>query len=420
MGIPLRAETTTDVAQPVPLRVTKPRFLVYAIVLGTVALVVIGVAYALSRPAGAKTAAAEKRTLRREIHAAGRVEEVRPELRLPAPTGGIVKSVSVKESDVVAAGALLVSLQDDDAQAQLRLARSDLDAARAKELGLLSGARAEEVDQARARLAEAESAAAAARENKARMEALLATQAVTQAARDEAAATESQASSREKEARKGYDLLLAGARAEERRAAHAGVDAAEARLALAQVALNQRQLRAPFGGTVLTLFSHPGDAVAPLQPVLLLADLSALQARAEVDELSMGQLHPGQKTCAKSDAYRGVDFCGKLEAISSALGRRHFELGGGGMPDLKVVEVTASLPHDPRLVAGMAAELVIEVEPRVDVLSVPVAALDEHDGKAFVRLASGAEREVHLGGSDGLYREVTSGLEAGERVVIPQ
>jgi multidrug resistance efflux pump len=154
------------------------------------------------------------------------------------------------------------------------------------------------------------------------------------------------------------------------------------------------------------------------------ADLSVLQVRAEVDELSMGLVKPGQRACTRSDAFPGVEFCGEVKDVAKALGRRHFGGGspGGHTEDVKIVEITCSLPAgDSRLVSGQSVETIIQVATKEDVLAVPEAALKERNGEVFARLQTGSkveERLIEAGASDGMFREVKAGLAAGDRVVI--
>ena len=387
--------------------------------------VLVGIWFSV-RPADIPAVAARRRTLKQQIHAPGHVETTRSVLRVPAPAAGIVRSVEVRESQEVAAGAPLVILQDDEAHAQLQLAQADVATARANERRLLAGARREEVAQAQARLAEAQTGLAAARDARTRADALFANQSITRAAHDEARRNEEVAASREEQAKKAFDLVVAGARAEDIRAAHATVEASEARLSIAQLQIAGRTIRAPFAGTVLALFAHPGEAVAPAQAVAQLADLSTLQIRAEVDELNMGVVQVGQKACAHADALPGEEYCGAVTSVACSLGRRHFEAGnpGGATQDVKIVEITSSLPSvkGTRLIDGMAVELVVEAAAHEGVIAVPLAAVRQEKGKAIVkvRTAAGAvvDREVELGATDGMYREITRGLESGERVVI--
>jgi macrolide-specific efflux system membrane fusion protein len=65
---------------------------------------------------------------------------------------------------------------------------------------------------------------------------------------------------------------------------------------------------------------------------------------------------------------------------------------------------------------GMTCQVSIVLAEARDAVLVPVWAVQERDGKKFVKLATGA-REVTTGISDGKEIAVTSGLEAGERVL---
>jgi multidrug efflux pump subunit AcrA (membrane-fusion protein) len=70
----------------------------------------------------------------------------------------------------------------------------------------------------------------------------------------------------------------------------------------------------------------------------------------------------------------------------------------------------------------MFVDVAIGEGGRRDALAVPVAAVVEEEGRAFVFVHTAPEafelRPVVLGGRDGEWREVRQGLKTGERVVV--
>jgi multidrug resistance efflux pump len=99
---------------------------------------------------------------------------------------------------------------------------------------------------------------------------------------------------------------------------------AEARLATAQtaltaakVALNNTELRAPFGGTVAKLNLKVGEQVSPGQPVVTLADFSTWMIETDnLTEIEVVKIGEGQGADIVLDALPDVALRGKVGSIS--------------------------------------------------------------------------------------------------------
>ncbi len=174
---------------------------------------------------------------------------------LAFPVGGRVSAVPVAEGDTVAAGQVLVSLDDTAVKAAVAVAVADVAAAEAA-------------------LVKAEAAVEAAQE------------AVKKAEATKDGMADNLAGWR-------FDVVNAeirGARAEVRAAeadvtkATALLDAARARVDQARSALADHSLTAPFAGTVVHLAVKVGDEVVPTLAIARVADLSVWEI--ETDDLS--------------------------------------------------------------------------------------------------------------------------------------
>jgi HlyD family secretion protein len=71
---------------------------------------------------------------------------------------------------------------------------------------------------------------------------------------------------------------------------------AKAQLKVAQAALEQAVLRAPFAGTVTAVEVSPGETVLPGKVVVILGDLSQLQVEtSDLSERDVGKVQVGQE-----------------------------------------------------------------------------------------------------------------------------
>jgi multidrug efflux pump subunit AcrA (membrane-fusion protein) len=291
-------------------------------------------------------------------------------------TGGTVVEVSVDPGDAVAEGDLLVQLDRTDAELAVQEAEAALAAAQAQLAQVKAGARPEEIAEAESRLsdagamlsqaeaqrdqlaagataaevaaAQAEVAAAEAEQRAALQQRdrayeqkdkevreqadyqLYAAREAVAAARARLDAAQSGATARLREAGAGVeassaqqdvaraelDLLKAGVTPEEIAVSVAAVQQAEAALAIAKVALERTEIRAPFAGTVTRVDIEVGETAAPGEVIVVLAILDQLQARTvDLTELDVAQLTEGQAAVVKVDALPDVELGGRVARI---------------------------------------------------------------------------------------------------------
>lgn len=286
-----------------------------------------------------------------------------------ARIAGRIVELTVRESQPVERGQLLVVLAAEEpaaearraaaavrsAEAELRdllagarpqeIAEAEARAARAQAQldDLLAGARREEVEQARAELRTAvatrewterdfrRARELAAKELIAAQEVDRARQAYEVAAAGETRARERlalvEAGARRDEvqaarselqaARERVALLRAGPRPETVQAARARVAEARAALALAEARLGEMRIASPITGVVLRKNLERGELASPGQPILTLMDPGDLWLRAYVPEEEAGRLRVGQPARVTVDAYPGRAFEGVVSEIAS-------------------------------------------------------------------------------------------------------
>jgi multidrug resistance efflux pump len=248
------------------------------------------------------------------VVAEGRAVPVRTaELGVGAP--GAVTAVPVTEGAQVAAGAVLLQLDDAAAKAQAAQAQAGVDAAKAS----VTQAEAS-LDQARAG---ADAAQAAAEQASAAVTAAdAARDALPGAASDD---QERQADAQVDEARAGLRQARA-ARAQARAqvdAAEAAVTAAKADAAraagaldAANAALADTAIRAPFAGMVVAVDAAVGDRVQPGVPLVRIADLSGWTFEStDLSETSIARVRDGAPVTVTVDGLPGVEIPATVESV---------------------------------------------------------------------------------------------------------
>ena len=164
------------------------------------------------------------------------------------------------------------------------------------------------------------------------------------------------------------------------------------------------------GTTAETEFSYEltETEVAALTPV------ETMTVNITVDELDILSVQTGQEALVTLDAFQGRSFAGTVTSIDTA------GTNSGGSTKY-TAEVT--LAREDGMLPGMNAGVVITLSTDRNVLTVPVAALQENGTQVYVYTGYDEKTEtfsapvaVTVGQSDGTNAEVLSGLAAGDTV----
>jgi len=283
----------------------------------------------------------------------GIVEPWGGEAALSSQEPGWIAQIAVKEGESVRAGQLLATLEDAGQRHSVELARADLAETESALARIEHGATAEELRQARADHAAAAARSALARSAAARTTRLHEQGAVPDSEADRAVAESQSQTALAERAEARLLELQRGARAEDRSAARARVEAARARLRLAEANLARRRIDAPGAGTLLLSRFHPGEFYAVgAGPLFVLGDLSRLQVRLEVDEIDALAMDPGAPCALYSDA--GVRLTeGAVVRLAPKMGRRALAIESPtARTDVRVREVFVEIPAGSKLIPG--------------------------------------------------------------------
>ncbi len=204
----------------------------------------------------------------------------------------------------------------------------------------------------------------------------------------------------------------------------ASVDVAKASVQVAEVALDNTYVRAPFDGTVISKNADVGEIVAPMAgsinargTVVTIADMTSLEVEPDVAESNIEKVAPGEPCIITLDAYPGVQYEGYVSKIIPTANRSK------GTVTVKV----KFKKYDSRVLPEMSAKVLflkggkkLSASSARPELAIPRSAVVTRGDKQIVfRIKNGRaiETEVSIGRQLGKYVEVKSGLSDGERVV---
>jgi len=184
--------------------------------------------------------------------------------------------------------------------------------------------------------------------------------------------------------------------------AEATVKQQRATLAVSQVNLAYCTIRSPIDGIVVSRSVDKGQTVAASLSAptifIIAADLEKMQVQAAVTEADIGRLKNGVPVTFNVDAYPGETFRGSVSQVRLAPTTVQNVV-------TYTVLVDAANPGG-RLLPGMTADLVFELDRRDDALLVPDSALrftpEEEGGKgSFAGRSGGGEPALPAGGESG-------------------
>jgi multidrug resistance efflux pump len=268
-----------------------------------------------------------------------------------------VAEVLVHENDRVAAGKVLLRLEDTAARLQV----AEAEVALKKAEGRLTYVR-NLPEQQQARLQQQREAAAAAADRAAAARSLSTRKeklaAIRQVDDDEVAASRDEVRQYEAMARAELsrlaELRLADP-AEEVRQAELDVKALAIRLEQARHNLAECALKAPQAGTVLRILVGPGDILPRQtgQPALLFAPQGRRLVRAELDQEFVSRVHADQPALIRDDSPSGISWRGKVLRVADwYTQRRNLSYDAAQIRDSRTAECLIALDAgqpEPRL-----------------------------------------------------------------------
>lgn len=231
---------------------------------------------------------------------------------------------------------------------------------------------------------------------------------------------EAQAANASAEVKRNADLVQSGdiSRSNYERmttqvqAAEAGVAQVRAQVAIAQKAVDDTIVRAPFDGHVAARSVAAGEYVTPSSKLATILRLEPIRLQLSIPATDAAKLRTGMGIRAQVSAYPDRTFEGQVTAINPSLN-----------PDSRAMTVEGTFRNaDSGLKPGMFATALVQLAQTERAVFVPKSAI--------VRVASGASsavyvldgataqvRVVQLGDPQDEFVRVLSGIDAGDMLV---
>lgn len=185
-----------------------------------------------------------------------------------------------------------------------------------------------------------------------------------------------------------------------------------AQLRLAEIALEDALVLAPFDAVIARRYQDPGGKVSPDTPLFEVVDLTHMELRAAAPAAEIPAVRPGQIARVRVDGYGNEEFSARLERVNPSA-----EQGS------RLVLLYLALDNtDGRLRDGMFAQGWLLVEQTEPVVAVPATAILNEAGLDYVMLIEDGRlqrRPVRLGtvATEDGWVEVREGLVAGDRLL---
>ncbi|MBV7274766.1 efflux RND transporter periplasmic adaptor subunit [Clostridium thailandense] len=203
---------------------------------------------------------------------------------------------------------------------------------------------------------------------------------------------------------------------------------AEKNLADKEETLSKSTISTPISGIVTTLSVKNGEIVTNEKLIATITDTAKMQVTLAVDELDINKVQIGQTTTVKIDDIENKTFTGIVESIAQS---------GTTTNNVTTYDVIVTINNPENVKIGMNANVTIAVQSKANVLTVPVEAIVEKNGKKYVMVqdtqkspssSSSSKKdsnnttpgklvEVKTGLKNKTLIEITSGVTEGQTVM---
>jgi len=343
---------------------------------------------------------------------------------------GRVEELTVNEGDYVQQDQVLAKLRTRQVEIRLAAAKAQLDALQQEELALRKTL-PREIDQARARLKMSQALLKRAQTRWERTKSLYDRKAVSQDEMDEAESLWTAAVQKVVESEAALTAVTSSEQEKYLQAA-ARVEAQQAAVEALEDDIQQKTIRAPFGGYVTEEHTEIGQWVAKGDPIVELVEINSVDVEVPVPEEYFSRLRKGMAASVMIEALPGKSWDGRVELIVPRA-----DVHSRSFP-VKVRLQNPSGPEGPLFKPGMFARVTLPVGKPGKVLVVPKDAVVLDPRSPFVCVIGPApqplveqykqnnmpppdavvrQARVEMGATHGNLIEVRGMLQPGDRVV---
>jgi len=178
--------------------------------------------------------------------------------------------------------------------------------------------------------------------------------------------------------------------------------------------LTTTYIYAPFAGTITNVDIKVGNYTSSTKTSIVLQDLENLKLVVNIPESQVTKVKVGLPALMTLDAFPGKKFSGKISSIDES---------ETVLNNITYYQAEIVPPENPDFRSGMAVDVNIETNKKINALVIPFYAISDVDGDhAKVNIIKDnkiIEKDVIIGleTEDGLI-EVVSGLNEGDKLVI--
>ena len=320
------------------------------------------------QPAKPKLADAKITAVRTEdvtqVTGIGRVEPENKIIKLNSEVAGLVTALKAKAGQTLHAGDPILELATDIENSRIALAQSRLPTQRATidDAQAAVATAASRIETVRIKLAAAQVRERAIKTRLDRTKALVAQGADTQQSLDnvtteyDAVAQDLRAAQADIDAaQKDRDRLQATLKISQMR-----VGELEADVKVAQSQRNQRLIRAPYNGTLLSIDVTQGSNISPTTAIGDFAPAGNITAVCEIDELFATRVQVGQKAYIRNQGMSDTLSLGTVIYAAPYLKKKSlFSADAGELEDRRVREVRVRLDTPQKVLLGARVDCVI-------------------------------------------------------------
>lgn len=166
-------------------------------------------------------------------------------------------------------------------------------------------------------------------------------------------------------------------------------------------------VRAPISGTVISLPYRVGDVPKHDTKLFTIAQTNKMLAKVKVSDSEIGYIKKGAPAYAK---WNGQTFNGRVKDISLSID-----------PETKSFRVDVEIDNSKNVLkSGMTLDISIKTENKPNIISIERNLILKEGNKNYVFVDNNGiakKKEVSLGSDFGIFTEILSGLDEGEKLI---